>query len=208
MRHGERIQGTSDEAGREERAADLRLVERSVAGDRGAFGDLVTRWQDRIYATVYRMVGDADDARDVAQDTFLRAWTNLRSFEGASSFGTWLHAIAINQVRTEMRRRSAAKRGAPVSLDALAAHHDGSAHDPPSPSPSPSDGAAVREDAARLRREIAALDPEHREVLVLREFRDLSYEDIAEVTGVPVGTVRSRLFRARTELRRRLEGSS
>lgn len=165
----------------------------------------MARWQDRIYAAVYRMVGDAEDARDLAQETFLRAWSSLRGFEGASSFGTWLHSIAINQVRSEMRKRSARKRGAPASLDAMRGEADEGSFDPPSSAPEPSEVLSTREDVVRLRRAIDDLDPEQREALVLREFQGLSYEEIAEATGVPVGTVRSRLFRARSELRERME---
>ena len=150
------------------------------------------------------MVGDAEDARDIAQETFLRAWTNLRSFEGTAAFGTWLHSIAINQVRSEMRRRSAAKRGSPGSLDAMGGEDD-SPFEPASGAPGAPEALSTREDVARLRRAIAHLDPEQRETLVLREFQGMSYEEIAEVTGVPTGTVRSRLFRARNELRERLE---
>jgi RNA polymerase sigma-70 factor (ECF subfamily) len=202
----DRIQGTAERAAADERAADLRAVERTVAGDRAAFGELVSRWQDRIYAVVVRMIGDPEDARDLAQETFLRAWTNLRSFEGTSSFGTWLHAIAINQVRSEMRKRSAAKRGAPLSLDALGAGPgDETSFDPADPAPTPAGTATAREDVVRLRRAIAELDPEQREALVLREFQGLSYEEIATALGIPVGTVRSRLFRARDALRARLE---
>jgi RNA polymerase sigma-70 factor, ECF subfamily len=188
-----------------ERAADLAAVRRCLAGERAAFGELVARWQDRIFAAVYRMTGDAEDARDVAQETFLRAWSGLRTFEGGSAFGTWLYSIALNQVRSEMRRRAALKRGTPASLDAPRGE-DGEGLDPPSPTRSAEDAAAAREHVALLQEAVASLDDDSREVIVLREFQDLSYEEIAEAVGVPVGTVRSRLFRAREELRRRLDG--
>lgn len=188
-----------------ERDQDLAAVRRCLSGDRAAFGQIVARWQDRIYGAVYRMTGDAEDARDVAQETFLRAWASLRTFEGDAAFGTWLYSIALNQVRTEMRRRAAQKRGSPVSLDAPAGDSD-HGPDPASPAAAPEDVACAREDVALLRRAVAALDEDSREVIVLREYQGLSYEEIAAAVGIPVGTVRSRLFRAREELRRRLEG--
>lgn len=208
---GGRIQGPGEAAssaegpGSAERAADLVAVRRCLAGERAAFAELVARWQDRIYATVYRMTGDAEDARDVAQETFLRAWSSLRTFEGGSAFGTWLHSIAINQVRSEMRRRSAQKRGAPVSLDAPRGDDEGGI-DPPDDARPAEEAAAAKEHARLLREAVASLDEDAREVIVLREFQDLSYEEIAAAVGCPVGTVRSRLFRAREELRRRLDG--
>ena len=204
----DRIQrrGEKDDARLEaERAADLAAVRRCLAGESDAFGELVARWQDRIYAAVYRMTGDAEDARDLAQETFLRAWSNLRSFAGGAAFGTWLYSIALNQVRSEMRKRSAQKRGAPLSLDAPVGEGDRGI-DPADPAPGARRRLETAEHAALVRDAIARLDPEFREVLVLREFQDLSYEEIAASVGVPVGTVRSRLFRAREELRVRLEG--
>jgi RNA polymerase sigma-70 factor (ECF subfamily) len=205
----DRIEGDAGESARE-RGLDTAAVRRCLAGDRDAFGELVARWQDRIYAVIHRMTGDADLARDLAQETFLRAWSSLSSFEGGAAFGTWLHAIALNQVRSEMRKRSAQKRGAPVSFEALAVSAGDSGEEgrfePAGPEASPAAGMEERDRARVLREAIARLDPEFREVLVLREFRDLPYEEIAEITGAPVGTVRSRLFRARSELRRLLEG--
>lgn len=159
------------------------------------------RWQDRIHGFVLRMVRDAETARDMAQETFVRAYVKLDSFEGGSSFGTWLHAIAVNQVRGEMRKRAALKRRDPASLDALREAAD---VEPADPGGDAGERVATAEQCERLRAEVDRLDPEHREVVVLREFQDLAYEEIAEIVGVPVGTVRSRLFRARAELRERL----
>lgn len=161
----------------------------------------MARWQDRIYGVVLRMVRDAETARDLAQETFVRAYVKLDSFQGGSAFGTWLHAIALNQVRGEMRKRGALKRHDPASLDALRESAD---VDPRDPSEGAAERVSTKEQCARLMQEVARLDEEHREVVVLRELEDLSYEEIAEIVGVPVGTVRSRLFRARAELRERL----
>ncbi len=184
-----------------DRSADLDAIRRCLAGDREAFGELVERWQDRIFGAVRRMVRDDETARDLAQETFVRAYVKLSSFEGGSAFGTWLYAIAVNKVRGEMRKRAALKRSDPASLDALRESAD---VEPADAAPGAAERVATAEQCARLRAELDRLDPEHREVVVLREFEDLSYEEIAEIVGVPVGTVRSRLFRARAELRERM----
>jgi len=204
----DRIQGAIEadaQAPDTDRQADLDAVRRCLAGESAAYGEIVARWQDRIHAAVYRMTGNSEDAKDLAQETFVRAWSNLRSFQGGAALGTWLYSIALNQVRSEMRKRSAQKRGAPVSLDAPRGD-DGTGIDPADKRPGAEDALATKEHVRLLRQAVAALDPEFREVVVLREFQDLSYEEIARATGVPVGTVRSRLFRAREELRRKLEG--
>jgi RNA polymerase sigma-70 factor (ECF subfamily) len=159
------------------------------------------RWQDRIYGAVHRLVRDAETARDLAQETFVRAYVKLPSFQGDSAFGTWLYAIAVNQARGDHRRRSALKRGEAASLDALREAAD---VDPPDPSETAPQRAETKEECARLLEELGRLDADQREIVVLREFQDLSYEEIADVVGVPVGTVRSRLFRAREELRARM----
>lgn len=185
----------------DDRSADLEAIRRCRAGERDAFGELVERWQDRIYGAVLRMVRDPETARDLAQETFVRAYVKLGSFQGGAAFGTWLYAIAVNQVRGEARKRAALKRGDAHSLDAL---RESGAADPADPAERAEERASTREQCERLRAELDRLDPEHREVVVLREFEDLSYEEIAEIVGVPVGTVRSRLFRARAELRERM----
>ena len=168
------------------------------------------RWQDRIYGAIFRMVRERELARDLAQETFLRAFSKLASFRGGASFGTWLYSIAVNQVRSEMRKRSAQKYGSPVSLDALQGgargDTDGPRFDPADQSPDAAARIGRREECDLLLVEIERLDAEHREVIVLREFQDLSYEEIAGALEVPVGTVRSRLHRARGELRDRLRG--
>src|SRR5262249_34394199 len=125
----------------------------------------------------------------------------LDSFEGGSAFGTWLHAIALNQVRGEMRKRSALKRHDPASLDALRESAD---VDPQDSAAGAAERVSTKEQCARLLAEVERPEAEHREAVVVRELGELSYGEMAEIVGVPVGTVRSRLFRARAELRERL----
>lgn len=164
------------------------------------------RWQDRIHGAIFRMVREQELTRDLAQETFLRAFEKLASFNAQAAFGTWLYSIAVNQVRSEMRKRSAQKNRQPLSLDALGGDEEGRGLDPADDSPDARERLETREHCALLLEAVDRLAPENREVIVLREFQDLSYEDIAEAVGVPVGTVRSRLHRARSELREALKG--
>jgi RNA polymerase sigma-70 factor (ECF subfamily) len=180
---------------------DTRAVGRCLAGETDAFGEIVGRYENRIFATVFRIVGNAEDARDLAQEAFLRAFSKLDTFKEGARFSTWLYTIALNLTRSELRKRKALKNRPPLSLHAL----EGSRlADPPAPGEAPEEILGREELHGMALREIEALDPESREVVVLRDMQDLSYEEIAEVVGCPVGTVRSRLHRARSTLRARL----
>lgn len=180
-------------------------MDRVLAGDRDAFAVLVERHGSRIHAAILRMIGDPEAANDLSQETFLKAYAALASFRRGAAFSTWLYAIAINQVRTEFRRRKSVKGQAMLSLDALSdAHGDdpgGRSAEPAGAGPSPGDEAERREDAERLRRALGRIDEEYREAVVLRDLEGLSYDEIAEAIGVPAGTVRSRIHRGRAALR-------
>jgi RNA polymerase sigma-70 factor (ECF subfamily) len=184
---------------------DSRLIELSVGGDRAAFGVLVRRYQDRLFHTAYRLLGNADDALDVVQDSFLNAYQSLHQFKGDARFFTWLYRIAVNSA-ISLRRRSArvAGRRAIVSADRAG----GAATEPSDESEGSRPGAAMEraEDERRLQVALDGLTTEHRTVLVLKEIEGRKYEVIADLLGVPIGTVRSRLHRARVELRDRLQG--
>ncbi len=184
-----------------ESTGDEELVRRTLAGDREAFGGLVRRYEDRICATVQRIVGHREDALDLAQETFLRAFDRLRTFREGARFSTWLYTIALNVTRSELRKRKARKAVKPMSLE-------GAEHDPPDRAEAGTEAVDRREQYEAALRALGELDPESREVVVLRDIEDLSYEEIAQVLGVPTGTVRSRLHRAREELRVRLSESS
>ncbi len=178
---------------------DNSLIAACRAGRTEAFGVLVQRYQDRLYPTMLRLTGSAEDALDLLQDAFLRAFEKLDKFQGESSFYTWIYRIAVNLALSGRRRRKGAVRviGA-TRVDAL---------DPPS-DPSLSDPALPLERAERdrlIQEALNALANDHRAVVVMKEFDGLRYEEIATVLGVPVGTVRSRLHRARLELRDRLK---
>lgn len=181
--------GTSDEL----------LVERAVAGDTEAFGEIVRRWERRIYALAYGILGREDEARDAAQETFVAAFRNLPNFRGEAKVSSWLHRIAVNQCVTRQRR---AKVRGEVSFEAeqeegraqFAAAHG-----------SPAGATEAGQRAEAVRRAVAALPQELREVVVLKEFEDLTFQEIADALGVPLSTVKSRLYTALKQLRMRLE---
>jgi RNA polymerase sigma-70 factor (ECF subfamily) len=153
--------------------------------DEATFHDLVDRYTNEMYRLAVSLVGNAADAEDVVQETFSGAFQALPNFDGRSSVRTWLSRILVNQAAKWRRRRKVRRT---VVLDAAA------------PGPSPESGLRIDVLGA-----LETLSPEHREIIALREFQGMSYEEIADVLGVPRGTVESRLFRARQELRDRLK---
>jgi RNA polymerase sigma-70 factor (ECF subfamily) len=186
---------------------DREAVEAFRAGDEGAFDLLVLRHQDRIFRLARRLVGDPESALDAAQETFVKAWRALDRFQGASLFSTWLTRIAINQCRNELRRRKTVKHTRPLSLDVEIPGAEVARRDTlPAGTPDPWEVARGREVEDACREALSRLEPEAREILVLREVEGLSYEEMAELLDVALGTVRSRLHRARAELRRHMAG--
>ncbi len=180
--------------------ADRGLVDAAAAGDREAFDELVRRHQGQVLNLVQAMTGGGADADDLAQEAFVRAWRGLRHFRGDSTFRTWLYGVAVNVVRTHHRRRTRFSRLFPA--------RGGGAEG----EPDPIEGAAVEagiEDALVMRNAIdkalGALPAELREAVTLRDVQGLEYREIAEVLGVPIGTVESRIFRGRQKLRPLLE---
>lgn len=192
-----------------DRRADEEAIDRVLSGDRDAFAVLVDRHGPRVHGALLRMLGDPEAADDLAQEALVKAYTALGTFRKGSAFYTWLYAIALNLARSEFRRRKSLKGRPAASLDAAAAGDpdDGRSNGPAEPTargPGPVEAASGREDAERVHRALAALDEEFREAVVLRDLEGLSYEEIAEATGVPAGTVRSRIHRGRALLRERL----
>lgn len=180
----------------DDRVIDGRLIDRTLAGDSTAFGELVQRHQDRLRNTLLRMTGSAEEAEDVAQEAFVQAYTKLDTFQRSSRFYTWLYRIAFNQAISKNR-----KRRPRVSLNAV---QEAGGIEPEADGSAPADPVLTGERSELLHEAIAELAEDHRQVLVLREFEGCDYQQIAEVLEVPVGTVRSRLFRARAQLRDRL----
>lgn len=174
---------------------DRQLIAECLGGNREAFNILVTRYQARLYNAALRLVHNADDAADVVQDAFLNAYQSLHTFKGDSEFFTWLYRIAFNNAVSLKRKRKPTH-----SLEAYIGEHS---LDPRDLSEYIQPGLALQrsEDERELTLAIARLSPDHREVLLLKELDGLKYEDIAELLNLPIGTVRSRLHRARLELR-------
>ncbi len=176
---------------------DARLIEETLAGNSAAFGQLVQRYQDRLYNTLVHVIGSPEDALDVVQDAFVQAFVKLESFRGRSAFYTWLYRIAFNVAATQRRRRR------PV-LSVDHAREEGG-DEPVDPDQGPLDHLEQEERCRQVREALKVLSDEHREVLVLREIDGCCYETIAEILDLPVGTVRSRLHRARLQLRDELK---
>ncbi len=178
---------------------DLELVARSQAGDTTAFNELVTRYRNRAYAMIYNMVRNEQDAWDLAQDGFLKAWKSISRFRGQSSFYTWLYRILMNVTIDAMRRKQiegGTEFDDHVGLQNIA---PGAATAPKSEM-EPADRMSDKEIRLRIDEAIAKLSPEHRTAIVMREIDGLEYTEIAEQMGCSLGTVMSRLFYARKKL--------
>src|SRR5919199_1423631 len=177
---------------------ERRLIDAARRGEVESFNALVRLYEGRVYNLCYRMLGDADSAADAAQDAFLSAFRNLRSFRGGS-FRSWLLRIATNTCYDVLRAR---KRRPTTSLDVEAdGEDDGSPLQIADTTESPDDFALRRELAAAIQRGLADLPEEQRLILILSDIQGLAYEEIAEVTGANLGTVKSRLSRGRARLR-------
>lgn len=181
-------------------AEDQELIAECLAGDTEAFGALVVRYQDRLYNTLVNVLGSAEEARDVAQDAFVHAFQKLQSFRGRAAFYSWLFRIAFNAAISRKRK----VRRPSGSVDAS---REGGGVDPPDlrSDIEPSFPLEQAERQALVRKALAEISEEFRTALVLKEMDGLKYEEIAEIMNCPIGTVRSRIHRARTELRGKLE---
>lgn len=172
---------------------DASLIAATLAGDTAAFGQLVGLYQDRLFNSLLRVLGSAEDAADIAQDAFVQAFTKLDTFRGSSAFYTWLYRIAFNLAMSHARRGHKA-----ASLDGMKSLVG---DEPLDGQPAAEAGVLMQERAELVHAALAELNIEHRQILVLREIDGCRYDEIAEILSLPVGTVRSRLFRARLELR-------
>ncbi len=178
---------------------DAQLIDETLAGDSDAFGQLVRKYQDRLFNTMVRMTGCREEAEDVVQDAFVRAFVKLETFQRSSAFYTWLYRIAFNVSISRARR---AKQM--VSVEHIRQQTGG---EPIQQGESPGEQLSRKERADQVHAALATLSREHRAILVLREIEGFCYESIGEVLDLPVGTVRSRLHRARLQLRDRLVAS-
>lgn len=179
---------------------DEALVEAFQAGDLAAFDLLVVRWQRKIQGTIYRILGTEEDARDLCQEAFLKAFRALKGFKGEARFSSWLYQIAVNLCRDRMRRR----RGRTfLSLEALGDESGPSRAASPDPGPM----ELLQRGALRslVQDAIAMLPEDQREVIVLKEYEELTFLEIAQVLDVPLSTVKTRLYRGLVNLRSCLE---
>jgi RNA polymerase sigma-70 factor (ECF subfamily) len=180
-------------------AEDQQLIDECLAGRTDAFGQLVVRYQDRLYNMLVKVLGSPDDARDTAQDAFVQAFQKLGTFHGNAAFYSWLFRIAMNSAISQRRRMKRFSH----SLDAAREQHGIEPADS-HPAAQPTHALELAERQQQVRRALAELAIEYRTVLVLKEMEGLKYEEIAEIVGCPIGTVRSRIHRARSELRQKL----
>jgi RNA polymerase sigma-70 factor (ECF subfamily) len=172
---------------------DASLIAATLAGDTAAYGRLVSLYQDRLYNSLLRVLGSAEDAADIVQDAFVQAYVKLESFRGSSAFYTWLYRIAYNLAMSHLRREHRE-----ASLDQMKSLLGS---EPMDGQPTAEAGVLQEERAEMVHAALAELSIEHRQILVLREIDGCRYDEIAEILDLPVGTVRSRLFRARLEMR-------
>jgi len=186
---------------------DAPLIKAFQKGDNGVFDQLVIRHKDRVFNLCYRFLGDYEEANDSAQEAFVKAYSSLRTFRLESSFSTWIYRIAVNACKNKLGSSAYKAKRKTVSLD-----NPSNPSDEPLPleiqngAPSPLARMEEKEKIALVQRALDALPTEFKMVVALRDLEGLSYEDIAEITGLNQGTVKSRIARARTDLRNRLRG--
>ncbi len=184
------------------------FIERLKQGESAAFDTLVSERSGEIYGLLYRMTENTEEARDLTQETFLRAFQSIGSFRGDADLRTWIYRIAINQARNRWRWWRRRHRDSTVSLDATVGQRD----QPlvatlAEESNNPEQDTLAHERQRVLRQALRSLGGVYRETVILRDIEGFSYEEIAATLEISIGTVKSRLSRGRQELRRRLEGS-
>ena len=181
--------------------SDEELVARATAGDHDAFNQLVKRWERPIYALAYRTLGRDEEARDVVQDAFLRAYRGLKGFKGEAKFSSWLYRITLNLCRDWMRK----ERRAPVTQTPEGVDPIDLADQQAAPTESVEDLVARREMSAAVQLAMADLPEEQRTAIMLKEYHGLTFQEIADQHDCPLSTVKTRLYQGLTVLRRRLE---
>ncbi len=178
---------------------EQRLVRAAASGDAGAFERLVTENQGHVYNLAYKLTGSEQDALDVSQDVFLRAYQNLRSFRGDSRMSVWLYRLTYNASMDLIKR---SRRGTVVQMPA---GDEGAELELPDLAPLPDEELERQEELEAVRDALSELDEDKRRILLMREYRDMSYADIARALGIEEGTVKSRLARARLALAENLK---
>lgn len=182
--------------------AELALIAAARDGDAAAFSDLVAANQDRIFASVLRQVRDEHKAADITQEAFIQAYKALDTYEDRARFSTWLYRIAMNLITSHYRHERAQKRGGDRGKTSL--NIEGMP-EPDSGDRAPDDQVAANDIGMHVRAAIDELDDEYKQVILMRDLQDMSYEEIADLLGIPPGTVRSRLHRGRERLKEKLQ---
>ena len=190
----------------QEVALDRLLVDRFKSGDNAAFDEMVGRYWNRIYSMVHQLLRNPQDAEEVTQDAFIRAHRGLANFRGESAFSTWLYQIATNLARNRYWYWWRRRRDQSVSIDApMGPDNDLTlAEVIPAEVETPDDITVTQEFVSRIGSGMERLGAKHREILILRNVKNLSYEEIADILGISIGTVKSRIARAREALRSKL----
>lgn len=179
---------------------DEELVARSVQGDPESFNELVLRWERSIYALAYRVLGREEDARDVCQETFLRAFRGLAAFKGQAKFSSWLYRIALNLCRDAIRR----ERRTPLVAVSEGIDPVELAAQQPSPAPSVEDLVAQAEISRHVASAMRRLPADQRTAIVLKEYHGMTFQEVADVMGCPLSTAKTRLYQGLSVLRREL----
>ncbi|HUT52368.1 MAG TPA: sigma-70 family RNA polymerase sigma factor [bacterium] len=188
-------------------AEDLDLIKRFLQGDNESFTRIVIKYQNKVHNLCFRILGDRDEAKDMAQEVFITLHKSLKNFRGESLFSTWVYRVTVNHCKNRIKYLGRRRYFQTFSIDQPQEVEDGELYyEPEDESPDPEKTLASEEIQALVQDAIAGLDPDHRIVVVLRDIQDLSYEEIADIVGIKVGTVKSRIHRARNDLKKKLEG--
>ena len=179
---------------------DAELVRQAQTGDTAAFDQLVSRYRSRIFGMIYNMVHNEQDAWDLSQDSFLKAWKSIARFRGQSSFYTWLYRIVMNVTIDAMRKKQVKGGGAEFNDEIQLKEIDPASRTVSHADALPHERMEQKEIRGRIVAAIAQLSPEHRAVILMKEIEDMQYHEIAESLGCSIGTVMSRLFYARKKL--------
>ena len=180
--------------------SELDLVKRCQAGEADAFDELVVRYRTRIFGMIYNMVHNEQDAWDLAQDSFVKAWKSMKRFRGQSSFYTWMYRIVMNVTIDWLRKKQIKGAGAEFDDSIQLKEIDPASKTVPKPDALPYERMQQTEIRAQIDSAIGQLTPEHRAVILMKEIEDMQYHEIAEALGCSIGTVMSRLFYARKKL--------
>ena len=186
---------------------DSELIKRFLGHDEEAFARLVRKYQNKVYNLCYRVLGDRDEAMDMAQEVFITVHKSLAGFRGDSLFSTWVFRVTVNHCKNRIKYLGRRRYYQSTSLSAPTELEDGEVYfEPEDEGPDPELTLASEEIQQLVQKAISALDPDHRMALVLRDIQGLAYEEIAEMLDIKVGTVKSRIHRARNDLKKKLEG--